>query len=225
MTAMMVEHAAPRIASFPKAAPEAELYSRAALSHVGLDVVHEWLAHELGEDELARVEGLPVSLIASLYPEAGQTAFFSMVRGTPQLDELQVLLDAVARVMHGEGSAVLAELQKLQAWDRGRAIAAASQAEAVVAVDSFFVQSPEFLDVFSYEMNWAIRFMLQWDENWDSAWLQVQNLAMFVCAPQVVDPLYRDVYADVIPSYEGALKALGLDELWVAASARVAAWV
>lgn len=222
----MSEHVAPRISGFPRDASFGyRKYAKQTLDSVPLGVLHEWLAHEFGEGERSQVEGLPVSVIASLYPEAEQTAFFSMVRGTPQLEELQELLDALAKSMPLDDSPALAELNKVRNWSRIKGLRDAATGEPIA--ESFFVQSPEFMEGFSGDVKWAIQSILHRDKPRspnDNAWLYFRNLAMFVCAPQVVDPTYRDGYAAAVPPYKGLMKALDLEELWIAASARVDAW-
>lgn len=219
-------HVAPRIAEFPRTTSfEYRKYAKQTLDSVPLSALHAWVAHEFGEGERAGVEGLPVSVIASLYPEAEQTAFFSMVRETPQLEELQEFFDGLAKSMPLDNSPALDELNKLRNWSRKKGLRNALADEPIA--ESFFVQSPEFLEGFSGDMKWALQFILHRDKPWtpsDNAWLYFRNLAMFVCAPQVVDPNYRDGYAAAVPSYEGLMKALGLGELWLTASTRVDAW-
>lgn len=219
-------HVTPRISEFPRMTSfEYGKYAQRTLDSVPLSALHDWLAHEFGEGERAVVEGLPVSVIASLYPEAEQTAFFSMVRGTPQLEELQEFFDRLAKSMPLDGSPVLAELDKVRNWSRKKGLRNALTDEPIA--ESFFVQSPEFMEGFSEDVKWALQSILHRDKpksTYDNAWLYFRNLAMFVCAPQVVDPTYHDEYAAAIPSYEGLMKALGLGELWLTASTRVDAW-
>lgn len=212
--------AAPRIAEFPKASWSKGL-AKESLESVPLSVAHEWLVHEFGEHELMKVKGLPVQSVVSLYPEMEGTVFFSMVRGTPQLEEMQVLLDAIVEFREKNEVALLAEFEKLRAWKQ----------EQVEQEAFFWVHSPDYTQGFYFDSYWVIEAALDKEKGQDRDdhfLIQVRelahNLMVFLCAPQVIETLCRVEYALAVPPYENLFRLLGLDDLWADASTRVDVW-
>lgn len=226
----MTELVAPRIAEFPKASWSKGL-AKESLESVPLSVAHEWLVHEFGEGELAKVKGLPVHTVASLYPEMEGTVFFSMVRGTPQLEEMQALLDAIVEFREKDEVALLAELEKLRAWKQEQVEQDDGWNPAAMQEAYFWVHSPDYTQGFYFDSYWAIEAALDKEKGQDRDdrfLIQVRelvhNLMVFVCAPQVIETLHRAEYAVAVPPYENLFRFLGLDDLWAIVSTRVDAW-
>lgn len=218
--------AAPCIAEFPIAEFPviSSAMNRAAhqggLSTVPLAVAYEWLVHEFGEDELVKVAGLPVSVIHSIYPESEGVAFFSLARGTTILSELQAVFDAMVKAMLVEDSKVLSELHRVKSW---RLMTPTGVAFEDLAMD-LMIDSPE-VSGFHSDVVWVIKSIVYGSSApQSSAWVQVLELALFVCAPLMVRVECRSEFVRLSPSWEPVFTALGLNELWVTASERMQGW-
>lgn len=196
----MTEFVAPRIAEFPQG-----ILQMGGWRAVSLSIAHEWLVHEFGEGELVKVKGLPLSTIASMYPEGEGVAFFSAVRGTTMLGELQEIVDAVARSITSEDSTFLHEL--------GRVRRVHVPAEQLVGtIEARHLHS---------NIVWVAHEVL----NADDSYMELYELAVFVCAPLLVEPEFRELYLSREPDWEPVFEALGLKDLWVIVSTRIDAWL
>lgn len=192
---------APRIAEFPVTSSSGVGVIAAGRWWASLSVVHEWLVHEFGEGELAKVEGLPLTTIVSMYPEGKDVAFFSLVRGTTMLGELQALFDAVARSVASEDSDFLYELNKVVR-----------------------VHAPEHLVSTLEARNLHENIVWVAHEVLSTGYMDLYKLAAFVCAPLLVKPEFRERYLSSEPDWKPVLLALGLKDLWATVSRRIYVW-
>lgn len=211
---------APRIAEFPKViSPEFWGHHGSNLPSVSLETVHEWLASEFGDKELTKVKGLPVSAVASMYPEGEDVVFFSAVRGTTMLGELQAMLDAVAQFVALEDSEVSRALKNLR-WQE------LNSSDDQSDQNQFWVEAPEARGLYS-DAVWAINELLHGNDPSrpvDSIWFELYRLAVFVCAPVLVKADQRAEYVESLPDWNPVFTALGLGDVWMLASGRVAGW-
>lgn len=214
----MPAHVAPRLAEFPMLLSDS-LPDR-NLAGVPLNVVHEWLVHEFGEDELENVSGLPVNMIACLYPEA-DVATFSLIRGTTTLGYVQDLFDAFATALtEFEALEKLAVKHELDMLSMANTKSNASQRTQCYSPSP--IANSLYLDI-----NWAIGRVIHGEKGLRSVspvWFEVFELALFLCAPYVVPVEKRAMYAELCLPYEGVLKALGLEDVWAKVSATVKSW-
>lgn len=215
----MPTHVAPRLAEFPFRSTKK---SGPSLAGVPLAVAHEWLVHEFGEAELKNVSGLPVNMIASLYPESN-VATFSLIRGTTTLGYVQDLLDAVAaalteyEVHYDERSVVKHELNMLFMLNTQQNASQRSQCYSLSPIADSLYQ----------DITWAISRVIHGEKALRSVaqgWFEVFELALFVCAPYVVSVEKRAAYTELCLPYETAMKALGLEDVWLTVSTTVKSW-
>lgn len=215
---------APRIAEFPTI--EQIFLGGVLLEETPVRVVKGWVVNVYGSDEGSKLAGLPAQVIVNLYPEVvpGGVAYFSLIRETPAMEQVQDLLDAVATAMsvsHGRYRGepkFRQELMKMGLWTfpGGQHFPARMKAEAGWKDDVPAAQ--ELIKSLTWAVNETLKRscppQTKSHAEDDVYWrVEVYELALFVCAAHVGSPGLRNVYAKVQPELLEVFGILGLPEL------------
>lgn len=190
------------------------------LDNVPLHAVHGWVARTYGEDEVSKLAGLPIPVIAALYPDAMAegVASFSLIRESPALDQLQEFLDAVSTKIDSHDKWFLAEIHLVHLWEsRNRFNFHRSE----TAEKEWMKAVPEAAEFWS-DLKWAISRTLYVDplaDDYSRAEFRAEYsgvvylMAMFLCAPYLNSSALRNVYDEFGVNLANVFRSLGLDEL------------
>lgn len=167
-------------------------------------VMHEWLVQVYGEAELRKVAGVPVSLLAELYPDVREYAFFTLMRGTPAIAKFQGFIDAVCVASSKQDKSFMETLKEFEHWGDSRWQG---------SVELFWRErtDPAVADL-ALEVKWAAE-MCSPDDWWMLVDSAVIMMGLFFAAPYVGDPKIREAFARFKDTVETLLIDLDLIEL------------
>lgn len=171
-----------------------------------LPAMHEWLVQVHGEVELGKVAGIPVSLLAELYPDPDvrEYAFFTLMRGTPAIAKFQGFIDAVCVASSKQDKSFMETLKEFEHWGNSRWQS---------SVELFWRDGadPAAADL-ALEVKWAAE-MCSPDDWWMLVDSAVIMMGLFFAAPYVGDPKIREAFAGFKDTVETLLIDLDLIEL------------
>lgn len=216
----MTGFTAPRIAEFP-IVDVTQGFNAQSLKDAPLHVVCDHVVQVYGEPERVQLTGLPVSVVASLYPEvmAEKVAAFSLIRETPAMAQVQELLDRVADFMSvvsdaGRGEPEFHEaLGAMRIWTSYNSDFTRQQERALVD----WAWKEHTAGALKENLSWAAHETLRRSDptaadSWETTywWHEVYDLCMFVCVYHVGPPDLRELYTKFAPEFIEVFSNLGM---------------
>lgn len=169
-----------------------------------LPVMHEWLGQVHGEGELGKAASVPVSLLAELYPDVREYAFFTLMRGTPAMAKFQKFIDAVCVASSEQDKSFMETLKEFEYWGNSHWRG---------SVELFWREGadPAAADL-ALEVKWAAE-MCSPDDWWMLVDSAVIMMGLFFAAPYVGDAKIQEAFAGFNNTVEALLIDLDLIEL------------